>query len=120
MKLPLLTILVFLQCFSLLGQDNTKKIEFGIYAVYLDQSTYTQLTINNDGTFKYLNRDFQGVGYTYEGKWKMKKDKLLLVTSQKDNSFRPLARQWNVKDKEVCEILKKNKTGQCLILNADK
>ncbi|RYD76144.1 MAG: hypothetical protein EOP53_15255 [Sphingobacteriales bacterium] len=66
--------LQFIICFSAFGQE----IKPGKYGVYADVSMYTELTINGDSTFQYLNRGATGIPYTSEGKWKLKNGKLIL------------------------------------------
>jgi hypothetical protein len=94
---------------------NFSNQKTGLYAVYLDQSTYTELRINKDGTFDYLTRDMQGIGSTYKGKWRTKGKTLSLKTPQKKDLFRSPIKTWLIKENELCEKYKhKIEPGVCL------
>jgi len=94
------------------------EFKMGTYGVYLDRSTYTELIINNNKTFEYVDRDFTGIGYKNMGKWKIVNRKLCLYEYTENNRHRPMPTFWEIKDKQLCNITKKHKMkGQCLILS---
>jgi hypothetical protein len=89
----------------------------GTYGVYLDWSTYTELTINENHTFEYIDRGFTGIGYKNFGKWKIEKGKLILYDYKENNSFSPMPTIWEIKEKGLCNITKKHKRkGLCIEL----
>ncbi|GIK70535.1 MAG: hypothetical protein D8M18_10530 [Bacteroidetes bacterium] len=92
----------------------------GTYGVYLDWSTYTELTIKENQTFEYIDRGFTGIGYKNYGKWKIKNGKLILYDYTENNSFHPMPTTWIIKKNELCNDTKKHKKkGQCLKLKTN-
>ncbi|MFM7681549.1 MAG: hypothetical protein ACKO7P_02255 [Bacteroidota bacterium] len=69
---------LFTISFKLVGQSNQCKLQIGTYGSYLDISTYVELTLKEDSTFKFVNRGFTGISDVYHGRWLVKKRKLVL------------------------------------------
>jgi hypothetical protein len=106
-----------LQKDTTIGQGEKKEIQFGTYGVYLDQSTYTELTINESQTFEYIDRGFTGIGYKNKGRWKIQNGKLLLYDYVENNSHSPMPTIWKIKENELCNITKKHRRkGLCIAL----
>jgi len=81
--------------FKLVGQSNQCKLEIGTYVNYLDISTYVELTLKDDSTFKFVNRGFTGISDVYHGKWIVKNRKLVLYDYEIKMRPRPFKRHWD-------------------------
>lgn len=104
-----------LQKDSAIVQRDKEEIQFGTYGIYLDWSTYTELIIKENQTFQYIDRGFTGIGYKNNGKWKVKKGKLILYDYDENNSFRPMPTVWKIEENELCNITKKQKRKELCI-----
>jgi hypothetical protein len=94
-----------------------QQIKLGTYGVYLDQSTYTELTIKENQTFEYIDRGFTGIGYKNSGKWKIQNGKLILYDYVENNSHNPMPTIWKINKNELCNITKRHKRkGLCIEL----
>ena len=92
-----------------------QELKMGTYGVYLDWSTYTELTIKENQTFEYIDRGFTGIGYKNFGKWKIEKGNLILCDYDENNSHTPMPTTWIIKQNELCNDTKKHRMkGQCL------
>jgi hypothetical protein len=106
-----------LQKATTIGKREKNEIQFGTYGVYLDQSTYTELTINGSQTFVYIERGFTGIGLKNNGMWKIQNGKLLLYNYVENNLHSPMPPIWKIKESELCNITKKHRRkGLCLEL----
>ncbi len=94
-----------------------QEIKTGTYGVYLDWSTYTELTIKENQTFEYIDRDFTGIGYKNFGKWKIEKGNLILYDNNENNSHNSMPTIWKISKNGLCNITKKHKRkGLCIEL----
>lgn len=102
----ILTILTFS---NINGQTTIPKQ--GTYGAYLDISTFTELTLNNDHTFIYYDQFELGGTFKHSGKWKMEGQKLILCGSE-NNVIRPMPSKWKIKGNElVSKKVKHERTG---------
>jgi|688.fasta_scaffold862436_2 hypothetical protein len=96
-------IVLFIVSFNYFGQNDKCKLQIGTYGSYLDISTYRELTLNEDYSFKFVNRGFTGISDVYHGKWKVKKRKLILYDFEKKIRPMPFEDYWD------CWIIKGEK-----------
>lgn len=82
MKYFTLVVLLFIS-FNNFGQFDKYVLQTGTYGCYLVISTYKELTLNEDSTFKFVDRGFTGISDIYHGKWKVRKRKLILYDYKK-------------------------------------
>jgi hypothetical protein len=107
--------IAILFCFILSFNRSTEKnntIQTGLYAVYLDISTYTELNVNADSTFTFLHRGLTGIGWRNQGKWKIRHGKLVLYDYEKKSLQQPNI--WKIKKGKIINttqnILRKGMT----------
>ena len=93
-------VFLILISFKLVGQSNQSNLQIGTYGCYLDISTYVELTLKEDSTFKFVNRGFTGISDVYHGKWIIKKRKLILYDYEikiRPGSFKERWSRWKTK-----------------------
>ena len=83
MKYLTLGVLLFIS-FNYFGQYDKYEFQTGTYGCYLDISTYKELTLKEDSTFKFVYRGCTGSSDIYHGKWKVRKRKLILYDYEKN------------------------------------
>jgi hypothetical protein len=103
MKYFTLAVLLFIS-FNNCGQYDKYVLKTGTYGCYLDISTYKELTLNEDSTFKFVDRGFTGISDIYHGKWKVRKRKLILYDYEK--KVRPIRFEdnwdcWKIKGTKI-------------------
>lgn len=96
----LLLIISFLTVSKVHGQITHPDLKIGTYGSYMDFSTFTELTLNSDHTFKYTDQSELSARFNYEGKWEVKRNKLVLYDSE-NNTARPMPTNWTIKLNEI-------------------
>ena len=92
-------------------QATHKNPLFGTYGAYLDPATFTELTLNENNTFRFYDQFELGSTFKYTGKWKIEGEKLLLFKCQ-NNNIRPMPTTWKITGNELISIEpKKSKNG---------
>ncbi len=97
-------VFLILISFKLVGQSNQSNLQIGTYGCYLDISTYVELTLKEDSTFKFVNRGFTGISDVYHGKWIIKKRKLILYDYEikiRPSSFKGRWDCWKIKEDKL-------------------
>ncbi len=103
MKYLTLGVLLFIS-FNYFGQYDKYEFQTGTYGCYLDISTYKELTLKEDSTFKFVYRGCTGISEIYHGKWKVRKRKLILYDYEK--KVRPIRFEdnwdcWKIKGTKI-------------------
>jgi hypothetical protein len=80
------------------AQDNPDSMLCGTYGSYADQSTYTELKLNCDSTFEFIDCFELGSPLKYSGTWMLVRNKVILIGSS-DHSSSKLPKRWK-KQKE--------------------
>lgn len=96
----ILTLILLLTVSTVIGQSTDQDTLTGTYGAYMDISTFTELTLNDDYTFKYYDQFELGGTFEYYGKWKDKGHKIILYDSE-NNTIRPMPTKWKIKDNEL-------------------
>lgn len=94
-----LAILFFFIFAFILSAQKNNTVQTGLYAVYLDISTYTELNIKADSTFTYLYKGCTGIGLRNQGKWKISNGKLVLYDFEKKSLQLPDI--WKIKKGKI-------------------
>lgn len=96
----LLIILTLSTVTQVFGQITHPDLRIGTYGSYMDFSTFTELTLNSDHTFKYVDQSELSARFNYEGKWEVKRNKLVLYDSE-NNTARPMPTNWTIQLNEI-------------------
>lgn len=80
------------------AQDNPESKLCGTYGNYADHSTYTELKLNCDSTFEFIDCFELGSTLKYSGTWMLVRNKVILIVSS-DHSSSQLPKRWK-KQKE--------------------
>lgn len=94
------------------GQSSDVVITFGLYGTYADPSWYQELTINENGTFLFLDRVELGDSHKYEGQWRIERNKLVLYNFN-NNNMSPISTKYIISNDQLCS---KGKGKSCFKL----
>lgn len=84
---------LLLPVLSSFAQDAENVTLCGTYGRYIDYSTYTELKLNCDSTFLFMDSFELGSTYKYSGNWMLKRNRIIL-TSSSEGSMSHLPKRW--------------------------
>lgn len=100
--------------------NKSEPFKTGVYGAYMDASTYTELTINPDSSFKYIDQFELGSTIQNNGIWQIKRKRLLLKCAE-NNKVRPMPTEWKIKENQLeGKFMNTHKKEVILTLRRDK
>ena len=104
------TLMIIFLVLAVHGTNAQSPLSPGTYGAYLDASNFTELTLNPDKSFQYLDQFELGSPVHCVGQWKVQGQKLLL-TDCEDAVLRPVPLRWRIRGAELISKKVKNGTG---------
>jgi hypothetical protein len=77
-KIGLFMFFSLLSIARVLGQNNPNETINGTYGSYMDWSTFTEVSLNDDNAFRYINQSELDPSFNHQGIW-MVTDKYLIA-----------------------------------------
>ncbi|PIZ06653.1 MAG: hypothetical protein COY57_00825 [Flavobacteriales bacterium CG_4_10_14_0_8_um_filter_32_5] len=125
MRFVLTVLLLLTNVQIIFGQENKTTLKYGVYGIYSEPeifgrhsiwerrtiyySYYTkpwhELEIYENGTFRFHEKYGELRSLNYIGKYKIKKDKIILYNFKNDKS-RPIPTKFHIRENQLCTIKK--------------
>jgi hypothetical protein len=96
----LISVFLLLTTLSSFAQDAENITPWGTYGRYIDYSTYTELKLNCDSTFEYIDRFELGSTYRFIGTWRIKNNKVILNPKEEKPALN-LNKRWLLKENKL-------------------